>query len=759
MRYITSIFIFSGTVFIVFWMLGLMGQTHRASALATITVNSTADATDVNPGDGICETAVDNNICTLRAAIQETNALAGADEIILPAGTYNLTIFGTNENNAVTGDLDVTGALTITGDAAASTIIDANGIDRVFDIMTNDFALSNTTVRGGVVNSATGGGINFLSGSLMIDSSVITDNTAVGGGGLAFLGSGQVMITNTIVSENDAGGAPGGGLYINAAIANIDNSTIGNNTAVQGGGVVINTGVLTMTNGLVEGNTAVTIGGGLFNGANSRIISSTIQDNVANDALLNSDSGGGGIFNIPSGSLTLEQSTVHNNKIAFDEGGGIYNLGKLVLTGSQVTNNFAYLGGGIFNSTGSFTTTNTNVANNEAVFMGGGIWNESNGFIDESSVQDNLASDEWQGSTGGGGGILNSGNLTITQSTISGNNVRYYDGGGLFNRGAVSLENTQFNQNSANGTGGAIYSELGSMMGEDITIDQNNAGDGAGFFVITTTLTLTNSTLSRNTGGYGTSGLLTAWGSGSLTNVTVSENQAGSGGEAIFIYEQDYSIIHSTIVSNTGSDGAIYINDSISTLTIENSIVAYNPGGNCSGFSPVSAGHNLESANDCGFNDPSDLINEAPLLGHLQDNGGDMLTHALLPGSPAIDAGDSSLPFDQRGVSRPQGSAADIGAVEAIQYVLTVDKVGTGTGTITTAPAGISCGSTCSDTFVSGTVVTLTAAAEPNSIFLGWVGEGCSGTDSCVVTMDAAKLLTATFNSDYKIYLPIILKP
>ncbi len=758
MRYSTSIFIASGTLFIVFWMLGLMGQTHPVSALETIIVNSTADVTDANPGDGICETAVDNNICTLRAAIQETNALAGANEIILPADTYILTIFGTNENNAATGDLDVTDALTITGDAAATSIIDANGIDRVLDVMTNDFTISKTTVRGGFVNSATGGGINFLSGSLTIDSSVITDNTAVGGGGLAFLGSGQMMITNTIVSENDAGGAPGGGLYINAVIANIDNSTIGNNTAVQGGGIVINTGVLTMTNGLVEGNTAVTIGGGLFNGANTRIISSTIQDNTANEASLNSGSGGGGIFNIPNGSLMLEQSTVHNNKISSDEGGGIYNLGTLVLTDSYVTNNIAYLGGGIFNATGSFTTTNTIVANNEAVFMGGGIWNESNGFIDNGSIQDNLASDAWQGSAGGGGGILNSGNLTITQSTISGNNVGYDYGGGLFNKGIVSLENTHFVDNSAI-FGGAIYGELAHIIGEDVTIDQNNAGDGAGLYLITSTLILTNSTLSRNIATLETSALLTAWGSGSLSNVTVSENQAGSGGEAIFIYEQDYSIRSSTIVSNTGSDGAIYVNDDISNLTLNNSIIAFNPGGNCSGFTPVSAGHNLESANDCGLDTPSDLINEDPYLGPLQDNGGNTLTHALLPDSPAIDAGDSSLSFDQRGVSRPQGSTADIGAFEAIQFALTVEKEGAGAGTITTSPTGVDCGSTCTDTFLSGTVVTLTATADPDSVFLGWSGEDCSGTDACVVTMDATKSVTATFNAEYKIYLPIIVKP
>ena len=82
---------------------------------ATFTVNSTGDATDANPGDGVAETAPDNGVCTLRAAIQEANALAGADTINLPAGTYTLSIAGANEDAAATGDLDITDNLTITG--------------------------------------------------------------------------------------------------------------------------------------------------------------------------------------------------------------------------------------------------------------------------------------------------------------------------------------------------------------------------------------------------------------------------------------------------------------------------------------------------------------------------------------------------------------------------------------------------------------------------------------------------------------------
>src|SRR5262249_53847315 len=104
---------------------------------ASFAVNSTADTVDVNPGTGVCADAANN--CTLRAAIMETNALPGADTIMLPAGTYLLTLpnaGGVNEDMDATGDLDVTDSLTINGAGSGSTIIEAgtntsNGIDKV----------------------------------------------------------------------------------------------------------------------------------------------------------------------------------------------------------------------------------------------------------------------------------------------------------------------------------------------------------------------------------------------------------------------------------------------------------------------------------------------------------------------------------------------------------------------------------------------------------------------------------------------------
>jgi hypothetical protein len=76
---------------------------------------------------------------------------------------------------------------------------------------------------------------------------------------------------------------------------------------------------------------------------------------------------------------------------------------------------------------------------------------------------------------------------------------------------------------------------------------------------------------------------------------------------------------------------------------------------------------------------------------------------------------------------------------------LTVSRVGTGSGTVSSSPAGINCGATCSSVFPADTPVTLTANASPGSTFIGWVGGGCSGTNACVVTVASAAAVSARF--------------
>ena len=104
-----------------------------SAAAATFDVNLTVDEPDFNPGDGVCRASITMG-CSLRAAIEEANALEGDDVINLPGGTFTLTITGAGEDNAATGDLDVRENLSIYGQGMSATRIDAAGIDRVFDL-------------------------------------------------------------------------------------------------------------------------------------------------------------------------------------------------------------------------------------------------------------------------------------------------------------------------------------------------------------------------------------------------------------------------------------------------------------------------------------------------------------------------------------------------------------------------------------------------------------------------------------------------
>jgi len=105
---------------------------------------------------------------------------------------------------------------------------------------------------------------------------------------------------------------------------------------------------------------------------------------------------------------------------------------------------------------------------------------------------------------------------------------------------------------------------------------------------------------------------------------------------------------------------------------------------------------------------------------------------------------------------RNSGAVTDQGALDAVKrgaaiaapgtFILTVAKAGTGSGTVTSSPSGINCGSTCITNFASGTSVTLTAAAASGSTFAGWSG-ACTGMATCTVSMTAARSVTATINS------------
>ena len=117
--------------------------------------------------------------------------------------------------------------------------------------------------------------------------------------------------------------------------------------------------------------------------------------------------------------------------------------------------------------------------------------------------------------------------------------------------------------------------------------------------------------------------------------------------------------------------------------------------------------------------------------------------------SPARDAGATlpSVTDDREGAPRPQGPASDIGAFEfpAAPTAVSLTVTRTGSGSVASSPAGISCGSTCSATFASGTSVSLSATPVTGWVFTGWSGGGCSGTGTCVVMLTSATMVNGAF--------------
>jgi CSLREA domain-containing protein len=339
---------------------------------ATFTVTKTTDSKD-----GAC-----NSDCSLREAIIAAHQQPGVDTITLAAGLYRVTL----------SDLDITSSLNIVGAGAATTIIESNGQDRVFEVRPDTtVTIDKVTVRNGNLQSKGGDGGGILNaGALTLSNSVVSGNkveyphvgagiyttgqltlanstvsgnySQEGSGGGIYAVGGTVTLTNSTVSENSASVGSGGGIVNKSGTLSVVNSTIRSNSSYDGGGIS-NSGTLTLTNSTVSGNSVRYNGGGISNGGTLTLTNSTVSGNSAGD-------NGGGIDN--GGALTIINSTVSGNIAeSFDSGGGgIYNRGSLTISSSTITDNLADqqgIGGGIVNTaSGSMTFSNTIIAGNSA---------------------------------------------------------------------------------------------------------------------------------------------------------------------------------------------------------------------------------------------------------------------------------------------------------------------------------------------------------------------------------------------------------
>jgi hypothetical protein len=274
------------------------------------------------------------------------------------------------------------------------------------------------------------------------------------------------------------------------------------------------------------------------------------------------------------------------------------------------------------------------------------------------------------GSSSIAGAIENFGTTTITKGQLV-NNHSIINAGAIVNYGQLVLTDSTLANNQAVNGGGGIYNDGGTvevtgslLAGNKVTGPTSQGGaiaNNAGSIILNRVALINNSAIGSGGGIYSIDSL-------TLTNVTLSGNQStNNGGGGIYQGKGNGSLNFVTAVGNTGIfGGGVYNDGNLATLFLQNTLLSNNTGGNCDGV-VSSSGHNLSSDNNCGlFVQPGDKINTPALLGPLANNGGQTLTHLLLPGSPAINGGQCvvGVTVDQRGALRPVGPACDIGAVE-----------------------------------------------------------------------------------------------
>jgi hypothetical protein len=426
------------------------------------------------------------------------------------------------------------------------------------------------------------------------------------------------------------------------------------NSAGEGGGLY-NSGTATVTNCTVSGNTSY-VGGGIYNdtGGTATVIDSAVSGNTALR--------GGGIY----GTVTVSDSTFSGN-YAVIAGGGID--GTATVNDSTFSDNLARGDGGGID--GTATVTNCTFTDNTA-FEGNGGGIDGTATVIDSTFSDNLATAGSANSgalEGNGGGI--DGTATVIDSTFTDNTAFEGNGGGI--DGTATVTNCTFTGNEAiagnsGGYGGGI---CGGGTVNDSTFSGNWAGrDGGGIYVTSYgTATVSNSTFTGNSAngyyalGYGGGHCNT--GAAIMTNCTVSGNTSygAGGGIANEVGSANLTLTNTIVAGNTN------------TGTSDNDLFGQvQP---TSAFNLVGDGSGI--VNLTGLEEPAlgNLIGTmarplAPLLGPLANYGGPTRTMALLPGSPAIDAGTTGAGVpatDQRGFGRV--GAVDIGAFESQGFTLT----------------------------------------------------------------------------------------
>jgi len=378
---------------------------------------------------------------------------------------------------------------------------------------------------------------------------------------LAIKGAGS---TKTIVDGDNAGSVFTIGLTNSRANVAMSGMRIQNGHSANVGGGIYNGGLgtATVTGCIISKNTAQR-GGGIYNYGTAIVTGSTISENSAT-------ADGGGICN--DGYATIAGSTFSKN--AADYGGGIYSkYGGATVTGSTISENSAQsVGGGIYiHNYGRATVTGSTISKNTAAYGGAGIFNYGTAIVTGSTISENVVGH------GYGGGIDSYGTAIVTGSTISGNSA--WCGGGISSCGTATVTKSTISGNSANINGGGILNDHGTATVTDSILSGNSASLGGGIDNFGTAI-VTGSTISGNSAAAG-GGFINQGGIATVKKSTISGNTADWGGG---IYtEGTATVADCTISGNYAREygGGIFTwgTATVTGSTISKNIAVINGGG------------------------------------------------------------------------------------------------------------------------------------------------------------------------------------
>lgn len=658
-----------------------------------------------NTGTGLWTTQ--SNGAAMVNTLLEENSPANGSGALTDLGhnlssdlSCNFTNAGSLNNTfALLGPLTNNGGQTLTlallpgslaidhGNTAAAPATDQRGVARPFglaaDIGAYEYNAGNNPEPSRVVNECTeaalraailaGGPVTFacdgvilLASSINVTANLRLDaaghNIAITGTGIRLFyvsGNATFGLANLVLTN---GSAPQGGAVLNQGTVNATNCAFLGNSAWSSGGALRNEGGRVFLSGCVFARNRADASGG-NGGSGSSAFGGAVDNTGTLTADLcyftaNSARGVGGLSGIG------ELGTPGTSGGA-GSGGAVRNSGIMTISRSSFLTNYAFGGAGGSGAPGHHADPpigsggNGGSGGSGGAAEGGAIYNSGTARILNSTLAVNWGMGGSAGNGGAGGATYGNGRGGDGANGGSGGNGV----GGVFNSGSLALVNSTFANNSgsggnagAGGSGG--YGTWGGNGG-------NGGWGGSGFGGLHNlpACGITNVTFAFNSGTGGSAGMAGGAGLGTYTNGT-SGSSGGTGAAG----------------GGMGAGGASLLNTLLSNTAL---------GGNCYG-QVTDLGHNLSSDSTCNFTAIGSMNNTPALLGPLTNNGGPALTIALMPGSPAIDAGDTmNAPrIDERGFPRPAGAASDIGAYEFASVMPTLTTFTAIGNTLTLAGSG-----------------------------------------------------------------------